>query len=69
MRAWTLQQSLSQILKLALADGVDPGVEPARFRTILAKTGGARGFPALEKTLERHQTAARGAYDRIIASD
>jgi glutamate-ammonia-ligase adenylyltransferase len=66
LKAWRLQQALSQLLKLALEDGVDPAAEPARFRAILAKAGGARGFERLQATLAREQAAAHEASVRIL---
>ena len=69
MRAWTLQQALSQILKLALEDGVDPGGEPRRFRAILAKTGVAKSFSSLQAMLAADQAAAHRAYEQIVATD
>ena len=35
--AWRLQQDLTQLLKLALADGADPAAEPPAFRALLAR--------------------------------
>jgi len=66
LKAWRLQQALSQLLKLALEDGVDPAAEPARFRAILAKAAGARGFERLQATLAREQSAAHEASVRIL---
>jgi glutamate-ammonia-ligase adenylyltransferase len=63
---WSLQQNLSQVLKVALADGADPETEPARFQAILAKAGGARTFAALRKTLAKTQAAAHAAYRLIV---
>ena len=66
IKAWRLQQSLSQLLKLALDDGADPMAEPARFRTVLAKAAGVRGFGQLQTVLSREQAAAHGAYARLV---
>jgi glutamate-ammonia-ligase adenylyltransferase len=65
--AWTLQQNLSQVLKVALADGADPAGEPARFQAILAKAGGFAEFPALLKALTAAQAAALKAYKAVVA--
>ena len=64
---WTLQQNLSQILKLALPEGGDPEGEPARFRAMLAKAGRAGTFAALTVKLAKAQAAAHQAYKRIVA--
>ena len=64
--AWTLQQNLQQVLKVALADEADPREEPSRFRAILAKAGGARTFAALEAQLDKARTAAHRAFKSVI---
>jgi glutamate-ammonia-ligase adenylyltransferase len=66
--AWTLQQNLSQVLKVALGDGADPETEPARFQGILAKAGGARSFAALRDKLAKAQSAAHAAYEEVIST-
>ncbi|MDP9102878.1 MAG: glutamine-synthetase adenylyltransferase, partial [Pseudomonadota bacterium] len=60
--AWTLQQDLGQVLKVALPDEADPTGEPARFKAILANAGGERTFPALEKALAQRRKAAHAEY-------
>ncbi len=60
--AWVLQQDLSQVLKVALADDADPLEEPKRFKAILARAGHARSFAALEKTLSERRLAAHAAF-------
>jgi glutamate-ammonia-ligase adenylyltransferase len=64
--AWRLQQDLTQLLKVALEDGGDPGAEPAAFRRLLARAGHARDFTSLRRKLDQAQAAARGAYDRLV---
>jgi glutamate-ammonia-ligase adenylyltransferase len=49
--AWTLQQNLSQLLKIALEDGGDPAGEPKPLRALLARAGGARDFRSLKAKL------------------
>ena len=63
--AWRLQQDLTQLIKVALEDG-DPSEEPAAFRKLLARAGGARDFKALGRKLEAAQAAARKAYEAIV---
>ena len=65
-KAWRLQQDLTQLLKVALADGVDPASEPAAFRALLARAGGVRDFRQLQSTLKTAQAAAHKAYETIV---
>jgi glutamate-ammonia-ligase adenylyltransferase len=67
--AWRPQQDLSQLLKLALSDSADPASEPAGFRKLLARAGGARGFPALERRLAKARAAARQAFVAVLNLD
>ncbi len=64
--AWTLQQDLSQLLKIALDDGADPAEEPAAFRTLLAKAGGAREFKALRARIAARRLAVRRVFDGLV---
>ncbi|WP_421934990.1 bifunctional [glutamine synthetase] adenylyltransferase/[glutamine synthetase]-adenylyl-L-tyrosine phosphorylase [Phenylobacterium sp.] len=64
--AWRLQQNLTQLLKVALADGEDPSEEPKAFKALLARAGGARDFRALKTRLDKARVAARRAYDIIV---
>jgi glutamate-ammonia-ligase adenylyltransferase len=64
--AWRLQQDLTQLLKVALADGADPDAEPPAFRTLLARAGGAREFRQLRGRLAQARVSARTAYDAIL---
>jgi glutamate-ammonia-ligase adenylyltransferase len=66
--AWRLQQDLGQVVKVALADDADPAEEPPRFRSILARAGGARGlsFKALERTLAGRRAAAHAAFLAVL---
>jgi glutamate-ammonia-ligase adenylyltransferase len=65
-RAWKLQQDLTQLLKVALEDDMDPTVEPPAFRALLARAGGARDFRTLSARLTAARTAARKAYDSLV---
>jgi len=67
-RAWTLQQNLSQLLKLALADNADPDAEPRGFRRLLARAGSSRDFQGLRRKLERVRIQARAAFVSILNS-
>src|SRR4029079_16153633 len=62
LSAWTLQQNLTQLLKVALGDDRDPSEEPKAFQSLFARAGGARSFRALGRRLESAQAGARRAY-------
>jgi glutamate-ammonia-ligase adenylyltransferase len=64
--AWTLQQALTQMLKVALEDNPDPANEPKPFRALLARAGGARDFRNLQTRLAKAKAAARAAYLEIV---
>jgi glutamate-ammonia-ligase adenylyltransferase len=68
LEAWTLQQNLTQLLKVALPDGDDPEAEPRAFKTLLARAGGARDFRGLKSRLATARKRARKAYDIILPS-
>ncbi len=69
VEAFTVQQNLSQLLRLALADKADPDGEPKGFRQLLARAGGSRDFRGLRRKLERIRGQARAAYVSILSSD
>jgi glutamate-ammonia-ligase adenylyltransferase len=64
--AWTLQQDLSQVLKVALPEGEDPSQEPEAFRALLAKAGRADGFAELIERLKTLKAEARKAYEAVL---
>jgi glutamate-ammonia-ligase adenylyltransferase len=66
LRAFRLQQNLSQVLRLAFDGPHDPRAEPAAFRRLLAKAGGARNWPSLRADLRRSQDAARAAFAAVL---
>ena len=63
--AWRLQQSVSQLLKIALEDAADPAVEPPAFRALLAKAAGQRSFGALKRRLIATRKAAHTAFEQL----
>jgi len=65
-QAWRLQQDLTQLLKVALGDDPDPAAEPAAFRALLARAGGARDFRQLRARLAAVRKAAAKAYQVIV---
>ncbi|HEY5288774.1 MAG TPA: glutamine-synthetase adenylyltransferase, partial [Caulobacteraceae bacterium] len=65
--AWRLQQSLSQLLKIALEEGGDPEQEPKALRALLVKAVGARDFRALKSALRSARRAAARGSRAILA--
>ena len=65
-QAVRLQHNLTQLLKVALEDDVDPADEPKAFRALLARAGGARDLRGLTARLTAARTAARHAYDILV---
>jgi glutamate-ammonia-ligase adenylyltransferase len=63
--AWRLQQDLSQVLKVALADDADPAAEPRRLQAILARAGGAKDLAGLKARLTRARQKAHAAFETI----
>jgi [glutamine synthetase] adenylyltransferase / [glutamine synthetase]-adenylyl-L-tyrosine phosphorylase len=64
--AWTLQQNLTQLLKVAFESDADPSAEPRALKALLARAGGAATFAALVKKLDASRVAARAAYEAIV---
>jgi glutamate-ammonia-ligase adenylyltransferase len=64
--AWTLQQDLSQVLKVALPDSTDPTGEPAGFRALLARAGGVRDFRTLTARIKAARIGARKAFEAVV---
>lgn len=62
---WKLQQNLTQLLKVALDDDADPLLEPAPFRTLLAKAAGVRNFKSVPAYLALIRQSARDAFEQI----
>ena len=67
LAAWRLQQDLTQLLKVALADGADPAEEPKAFQSLLARAGGAKTLVSLRTKLAKAQMAARRAYEAVVS--
>ncbi|WP_184717211.1 bifunctional [glutamine synthetase] adenylyltransferase/[glutamine synthetase]-adenylyl-L-tyrosine phosphorylase [Caulobacter sp.] len=64
--AWRLEQDLSQLIKVALEDGLDVEAEPKAFKTLLARAGGVAQFKSLKPKLAKAKTEARAAYAAIV---
>ncbi len=66
IEAWRLQQDLSQLMKLAVADAADPDGEPKGFQAALARAGRTKSFAALRTRLTQVRSTAIRAYDRLV---
>lgn len=66
LEAWTLQQNLTQVLRLALGDDGDPAEQPEAFRRRLARAGGARDFRSLVTRLQRARKSAHAAFEALV---
>jgi glutamate-ammonia-ligase adenylyltransferase len=66
--AWDLQQSLSQLLRVALGPDDDPEAQPKGFRRLVARVGRARDLPALKARLKTLRKSARAAYERVTGA-
>lgn len=64
--AWRLQQNLTQLIKVALEDGVDPSLEPTAFRRLMARAGGESDFRKVLPRLEAARKSARTAYEMLV---
>ena len=64
--AWRLEQDLSQLIKVALEDGLDVEAEPKAFKALLAKAGHVSQFKSLKPKLAKAKTEARAAYKAIV---
>jgi glutamate-ammonia-ligase adenylyltransferase len=65
--AWRLQQDLSQILKVALAEDGDPEREPKALRALLAKAAGVRDHRGLRAMLTARRRAAHKAFRAVLS--
>jgi glutamate-ammonia-ligase adenylyltransferase len=66
LRAWRLQQHLSQLLKIALDEGESPDDEPPAFKSLLAKAGGSRTFSTLKTRLTASRRTAHAAFEALV---
>jgi len=66
LRAWRLQQHLSQLLKIALDEGETPEDEPPAFKALMARAGGARTFSTLKSRLATSRRAAHAAFETLV---
>ncbi len=63
-----LFHSLTQVLRLCVAGRFDPASAPAGLKSLLARTGNAPDFPALEATLGDAQAQVKAVFDQMVAA-
>jgi [glutamine synthetase] adenylyltransferase / [glutamine synthetase]-adenylyl-L-tyrosine phosphorylase len=61
-----LEQALTQILRIALEETLQPGQASVGLKTLLARAGGAIDFTQLERELGARQQAVRALFDRLM---
>jgi glutamate-ammonia-ligase adenylyltransferase len=61
-----LEQALTQILRIALEETLQPEQASAGLKTLLARAGGAVDFTQLERELRARQQAVRALFDRLL---
>ncbi len=62
-----LEQALTQILRIALDETLEPEKASAGLKALLADAGGAREFAGLERELGEKQAAMRAIFTRLMA--
>ena len=65
-QAWSLQQSISQVIRCAFEGDPDPEAEPAEFRERLAGVAGFDSFDALKAELSARRAGARTALEALL---
>jgi glutamate-ammonia-ligase adenylyltransferase len=66
IEAWRLQQDVTGLLKVTLADEADPSAEPKALKAALARAGGVRGFAALPARIRAARAAVLKAFDALV---
>jgi glutamate-ammonia-ligase adenylyltransferase len=61
-----LQQSLTQILRIAIDGTLDPDVAAPGRRSLLIRAGNAGDFASLEGELIRAQAEVRKVFERVL---
>ena len=61
-----LQQALTQILRIAIDDTLDPVAATEGLKTLLVRAGGTRDFVTLESELAKAQSAVRRIFEEIL---
>jgi glutamate-ammonia-ligase adenylyltransferase len=62
-----LEQALTQILRIALDETLEPEKASAGLKTLLTEAGGAPDFAGLERELREKQAAMRAVFARLMA--
>jgi glutamate-ammonia-ligase adenylyltransferase len=65
--AATLQQALTQALRIALDGSLDPATATPGLKGLLVRASGLGDFSALEKWLAQAQSTVREIYERVLA--
>jgi len=66
IEAAELEQALTQILRIALDETLQPGDASAGLKSLLARAGGVADFPSLERELQARQKAVRALFNRLM---
>lgn len=66
IEAARLEQALTQILRIALEETLEPEQASPGLKSLLALAGGAADFTPLEQELRERQKAVRGLFDRLM---
>lgn len=64
--AWTLYSDLQQVLRVCVADMFDPAGASDRLKALLARTGQAGDFAALETRLQQTAASVRDVFVRTV---
>ncbi|HWF63981.1 MAG TPA: bifunctional [glutamine synthetase] adenylyltransferase/[glutamine synthetase]-adenylyl-L-tyrosine phosphorylase [Rhizomicrobium sp.] len=67
IEAAELEQALTQILRIALEETLQPGRASAGLKSLLARAGGIPDFASLEGELRGRQKAVRALFERLMA--
>ena len=61
-----LEQALTQTLRIALEETLQPEQASPGLKALLARAGGALDFTQLERELRARQQAVRALFDRLM---
>lgn len=67
LAAAKLEHALTQVLRIALDDVLDPAAASSGLKTLLARVGGSADFAALERNLFSLQFQAHAIFERVIS--
>lgn len=66
--AAAFQQSLIQVLRIALDGTLNPVTATTSLKALLARAGGCEDFETLDRRLIAHQTAARAIFEGVLGA-